>query len=269
MIDIYTKIMREFKPKHIDNKMENEGDVELARKIYLKNKINNLDFLLFKRFDWMNEFIKNRSTVIDLGSGAGLIEFYINEKIILSDVKKLDFIDQEIDALNINIPNNSVDVFICSHMIHHIAHPIKFLKSLEPKLVDGGLILIQEINTSFFMRLILYLTKHEGFSYNIDVFDENVIANEINDPWSANCAIPELLFQNKGLFETKMPFDIIKNSLNEFLLLPLSGGVIAKSKTIELPMTLLKIIDFIDKAFIFLFPKIFAFGRSVVLKKRA
>lgn len=72
--------MREYKPKDIDNKMENEGDVELDRKIYLKNKINNLDFLLFKRFDWMNEFIKNRSAVIDLGSGAGLIEFYMKQK---------------------------------------------------------------------------------------------------------------------------------------------------------------------------------------------
>ena len=155
--------MRKYKPEHIDNKMENEGDVELARKIYLKNKINNLNF-----------------------------------------------IDKEIDALNIDLPYNSVDVF-----------------------------------------------------------DENVIANEIKNPWFANCAIPELLFQNKELFEMKMSFDIIKNSLNEFLLLSLSGGVIAKSKTIEMPITLLKIIDFIDKAFILLFPKIFAFGRSVVLKKRA
>ena len=266
--DIYTKIMLEYKPKHSDNKMKNEGDVELAREIYLKNRINNLDFLLFKRFNWMNDFIKKGSTVIDLGSGAGLIKFYINEKIILSDVQKLDFIDKKIDALNIDLPDNSVDVFICSHMIHHISHPVRFLKSLEPKLVDGGLILIQELNTSFFLRVILYLTKHEGFSYNIDIFDEKSPVTDIDDPWSANCSIPELLFQNKELFEMEMPFKIIKNSLNEFLLLPLSGGVIAKSKTVELPMVVLKIVYFIDKFFIFLFPKLFAFGRSVVLKKR-
>jgi len=66
----------------------------------------------------------------------------------------------------------------------------------------------------------------------------------------------------------EMPFKIIKNSLNEFLLLPLSGGVIAKSKTVELPMVVLKIVYFIDIFLIFLFPKLFAFGRSVVLKKR-
>ena len=47
------------------------------------------------------------------------------------------------------------------------------------------------------MRIILYLTKHETFLYNIDVFEENVIANEIKDPWSAYFAIPKLLFQNK------------------------------------------------------------------------
>ena len=260
--------MYEFKPDHIDNKMKNEGDVEQARKIFLKNKINNLDFLLFKRFNWMNKYIKNGSTVIDLGSGAGLIEFYLDEKIILSDIKKREFIDKEIDALNINVADNSVDIFICSHMIHHISYPTKFLKSLEKKLVDGGLILIQDINTSFFMRIILYITKHEGFSYNINVFDEDTPTNDLSDPWSANCAIPQLLFQNQALFEKNIPYDIVKNSLNEFLLLPLSGGVIAKSKTIEFPMIFLKIIDLFDRVLVYIFPKLFAFGRSVVLKKR-
>ena len=48
--------------------------------------------------------------------------------------------------MDIQLPDNSVDVFICSHMIHHVPKPIVFLKSLEKILVPGGLILIQEIN---------------------------------------------------------------------------------------------------------------------------
>ena len=261
--------MNEFKPKHSSNKMKNEGDVVLARKIFLNEKKNNLEFLLYKRFNWMNRYIKKGSKVIDLGSGAGLIEFFIKEKILLTDVKMQEFIHKKIDALNIDLPDNSVDVFICSHMIHHISHPVKFLKSLEKKLVGGGLILIQDINTSFFMRVLLYLMRHEGFSYNNDVFDESITYSNSNDPWEANCAIPQLLFQDGKLFEKKVPLKILKNSLNEFLLLPLSGGVIAKSKTIELPIFVLKLIDLFDKVMIYFFPKLFAFGRSVVLKKES
>tara|TARA_B100000963_G_scaffold294238_1_gene264831 strand:+ start:308 stop:478 length:171 start_codon:yes stop_codon:yes gene_type:complete len=56
--------------------MKNEGDVFLARKTFLNEKNNNLEFLLYKRFNWMNHYIKKGSKVIYLGSGAGLIEFF-------------------------------------------------------------------------------------------------------------------------------------------------------------------------------------------------
>ena len=38
------------------------------------------------------------------------------------------------------------------------------------------------------------LMKHEAYDFGVDVFDENVICNDKNDPWSANCAVSELLF---------------------------------------------------------------------------
>ena len=60
--------------------------------------------------------------------------------------------------------------------------------------------------------------------------------NDANDLWSANCAIPEILFNNENKFHKTFPFfKIIKNDLNECLIFPLSGGVISKTKMIELP----------------------------------
>ena len=215
----------------------------------------------------MNAYLNDKQRIIELGAGAGLSKFYLKQKIILSDVVKRNYIDEQIDAMDINLPDNSVDVFICSHMIHHVAKPTLFLKNLGKKLVPGGLVLIQEINTSFFMRIILYIMKHEGYSYKKDVFDENNIANDPSDPWSANCAIPEMLFNNKTNFEKAVPLKIIHNTLNEFLIFPLSGGVIAKSKTINLPRSILKLIDIFDQLIVKLFPGLFAFGRSVVFHK--
>tara|TARA_B100000963_G_scaffold294238_1_gene264832 strand:+ start:582 stop:977 length:396 start_codon:yes stop_codon:yes gene_type:complete len=108
----------------------------------------------------------------------------------------------------------------------------KIFKISGKKLADGGLILIQDINTSFFMRLLLYLMSHQSFSYNHNIFDES-----------------------------------LKKSLNEFLLFPLSGGVIAKYEKVESPFFVLKLIDLFDRAMLFFFPKLFALRRSVVLKK--
>ena len=62
-------------------------------------------------------------------------------------------------------------------------------------------------------------------------------------------------------------FKIIKNEVNEFLLFPLSGGVISKTKTINLPFWVLGLIEKFDRLLILFFPKVFALGRSVVLKK--
>ena len=269
MIRLYNikETLQEFYPKHEENKMKDEGDVESARKYFIENRPKNLEFLLHQRYNWMNEYIGENQRIIEIGSGAGFAQFFLKEKIILSDIVKRDFIDIKIDALNIDLPNNSVNTFICSHMIHHIAKPLIFLKNLEKKLIPGGHVLIQEINTSILMRLILFIMKHEGYSYKKDVFNENVISNDPSDPWSANCAIPDLLFKDISKFESNVPLKILLNEFNEFLIFPLSGGVIAKSKTIELPFTLLKLVNLLDKIMIKLMPSICAFGRSVVLQK--
>ena len=52
-----------------ENKMRNEGNVELARKNFLESKTNNLDFLLSKRYEWMNEYLKENQIIYELGGG--------------------------------------------------------------------------------------------------------------------------------------------------------------------------------------------------------
>jgi len=258
--------LEEYFPIHEENIMHNEGNVELARTTFLKSKRNNLNFLLKKRYEWMNYYVDGKSVIYELGAGTGFSKFYINnQNIILTDIEKKEWIDEKQDALNLNIKDNSVDVFICSHMIHHLAYPINFFLNLKRKLKRGGLIVIQDINTSVIMRIILFLMKHEGYSEKIDVFDKNNIANQVDDPWSANCSIPKLLFSDTERFESNTGLKIILNELNEFLIFPLSGGVIAKTKTIDIPYAILEMIDKVDYLLVWLFPSLFAFGRSVVL----
>ena len=129
----------------------------------------------------------------------------------------------EVDAMAPPFEDESLDVVICSHMIHHIAKPVVFFENIHKKIKPSGYIIIQEINTSLMMRILLRLMRHEGWSYDVDVFDRNQVTNNPNDPWSANCAIPELLFENEGAFEEKIDgFKIVVNEVNEGMIFPLS-----------------------------------------------
>ena len=163
-----------------------------------------------------------------------------------------------------------MDAFICSHMIHHMASPVTFFAHAHQKMKPGGRIVVQELNTSLLLRFLLNVMKHEGWNYDVDIFDPAQIMNQPEDPWSANCAIPELLWHDTYEFEKNVHgFKVLKNELNEAFLFPLSGGVIAQSKLPipELPNFMLKLVGWLDKFVVFALPGLFASGRSVVLEK--
>ena len=260
--------LREYFPQHSENRMKNEGDVAAAREFYIDHKPNNLFMLLKARYGWMNKYLEGKYKIIELGAGAGFSKFFLEKDIILTDVVKHNWIDMRIDALNPEIEDGSVDVIICSHMIHHLASPMEFFEIVAKKLRKDGLIIIQEIETSLVMKILLRIMRHEGWSDSVDVFDKSVICNQASDPWSANCSIPKLLFNNEDKFhENITSFKVLKNEVNEFLLFPLSGGVISKTKTINLPIWFLNFIKRFDKFAVWCLPGVFALGRSVVLKK--
>lgn len=259
-----------YKVSHNQNRMKDEGDVVKARADFLKNPSNNLKFLLKNRYEWMNEYIGDDSRGVEVGCGTGVSKFYIKAKnFLLTDYSNNDWLDvKNVDALNMPFNNESFDFIISSNMVHHVPYPIKFLKEMHRLLRPGGLILIQEINASFLMRLFLRLMRHEGYSFEIDIFNEEVVCTDPRDSWSANCAIPNLLFDNENKFRQKVSyFEIVKNKHSEFFIFLNSGGVIAKTFYIPMPLSLLKIIKRIDDVLVKISPKIFALQRQIVLKK--
>lgn len=117
------------------------------------------------------------------------------------------------------------------------------------------------------MMFLLRLMRHEGYDFGIDVFDRDLVCTDPNDLWSANCAIPNLLFDNQHLFHKRIPyFKIIHHSYSEFFTFINSGGVIAKTLFIPLPYFCLKIIQVLDFCFTKCFPSFFALQRQIVLK---
>lgn len=266
--------MSTYFPKHKENRMKNEGDVEAARRYFQTGKNRVLYRLIEQRFSWMNDFIKDGDKkVIELGCGAGLSKNFIESKnLLLTDVANHEWVDEYVDALNIKYPDDSIDVFICSHMIHHIANPAIFLDQLSKKLKKDGRVIIQDIYTCVLMKLALRLMHHEGWSDEVDVFDRNAICNDPADPWSANCSIPKHLFYGGGnssnSFTEQFPqYRILKKTRNECFLFFASGGVIAKTYSLPLGEKGVRIIKSVDRFLTNLFPELFACGCSIVLQK--
>jgi ubiquinone/menaquinone biosynthesis C-methylase UbiE len=254
--------------------MRDEGNVEKAREIFLRNRFANLDFLLRRRYAWMNDYIQSGDMVVEIGCGAGFSQLYIKHKIILTDAIKYEWVDRVIDATSMDFDDDSIDIIIASQTIHHFYSPYKFLCECRRVLKPGGLILIQEINTSLMMRILLRLMRHEGWSYNCNVFDPDAIVNDSRDLWSANCAVPELLFSDYEIFNNSFiahesTLTIVKKQLCEFTTFLAGGEVIAKAPLPipELPECILKALLMVDDTLITMQPNIFALGMRVILQK--
>ncbi len=263
------KLKKAYTPSHQENKMKHEGDVVRARNnFYEKGKRGNLYFLIKSRFEWMNQFIQEDEVGLEVGCGTGVSKEFIKcRHYSISDFTDFDFLDyRNINALETGFKDSSYDFIIASNMIHHIPYPVRFFEEMSRILKPGGKLIIQEVNGSWSMRFLLRLMKHEGYNYSVDVFNKNEISTSENDLWSGNDVIPNLLFDNLTEFKNRVGyFNCIHHSFSEFLIFLNSGGVIAKTRHIPLPLVLLKALNLVDKMLIRLAPQFFALQRQIVL----
>jgi SAM-dependent methyltransferase len=261
-----------YKPQsHAENRMKHEGDVPRARQYYFENKPNNLRFLLSERYKWMNDFIKPEDYGIEVGGGTGLSKLFINCKNFhVTDYADYEWLDKKnVDAMATPYKDGELDFVMNSNMIHHVASPLTFLEEMHRILKPGGLMVIQEIQVGWLMRKILKAMRHEGYDFTIDVFDKELICTDPDDLWSANTAIPRLLFDDEKKFHEKVPyFEIVHQSKSECLVYLNSGGIIAKTVSVPLPTFLLKVLGLMDKVLIGIAPNIFALQRQIVLRKK-
>ena len=234
---------------------------ETGKKKLKGNK--NLIFLLKKRFLWMNEYIKNKKVVIELGSGNGLIKHFLGEKNITSDLYKHKKIDFKINMNLMILPkkiSKKVDVFILNHCLHHSKNPYKVINNLKKNLKKNGFILINEPEISFTFRIFLKLFNHERWDLNINNRNKKNF-------WYENNATGRLLFDKLKINSTfRKDFKVIENNLSEFLIFLNSSGNTVNSPHIKLSYKILEIIDKFDNIIVSLFPSFFALNRRVVLK---
>lgn len=265
------KIKKKVAFSNNENKMSSVANTQKARELYYSSKSLNVKYLLEKRFNWMNSFIKDDDIGIEVGSGAGFIKDFIKNKNLkltdLGDDQHLDF--KNIDAQNTGFPNESYDFVIASNMIHHIPFPMKFFKEMNRILKKGGKLIIFESYCSVVFQLITIFMKHEGFDFTVDVWNENEANSDENNAWHGNIAVPHLIFDDKKKFNNNLGtfFKIDYEKLSECFIFLNSGGVTSKTKFLPMNRFFLNLLHLIDNFLIKLFPNIFCMGRKIVLTK--
>lgn len=238
-----------------------------ARMHLLNNRNTTIFFLIQKRYSWMNKYIGEFDHGIELGCGTGVSELHINSKNFkLTDIMKHDWAQNIVDAHKMPFEDSSLDFIILNNVIHHLSKPIVALSECSRVLKNNGKVLIQDVHLSFVMRVLQSITKHEGYSYNVDVFDSKIVCNKADDPWSANNALPDLLFGNSKLFHEKVKYFKIESKIySEFFLWPLSGGVASLIPAPKLPKKVLEFINFLDKIIVSTSKHIFPLQQQIVL----
>jgi SAM-dependent methyltransferase len=249
--------------------MQFDGDSVHVRQAFLATRPRNLTFLLQNRYAWMNQYIAPGDVAVEIGCGAGLAEFFIDAPhLLMTEVIPHAWVHICLDARHLPFAPNSVDAFICSNVIHHVPSPATFLQDVHSCLRPGGVVLIQEPNPSLLMLLALRLMRHEGWSFEVDVFDPSAQASDPCDAWSGNNAVSYLLFHDQQRFADAVPgLRIVYDHYMECTLFPLSGGVTAKTRTAELPAPMLRALAWLDDMLCRVAPSVFAMGRSIVLRK--
>lgn len=256
---------------HEDNRMRNEGNVAHAREHFEKEKPYALEYLLHTRYDWMKEFIKDGDRIVEFGAGAAFSKVFLHyEGLVVTDVVDYPWIDETVDAMNPPYESESIDIILCSNMIHHLAKPVEFLRTAERLLKPGGHILILKPYPSFMMRSVLYFMRHEGFSYEKDPFDPNEIITNPKDPWSANNAVSKLVFEDRERFRKEFPsLDLVTFRPNEFFTFLFSGGVTSKTLCPPIPKFIRPVFQAIDQFLTWLAPGIFALSCRIHVQKKA
>ena len=265
------KIFKKIQFSHYENRMKSIADTKIARELYYSSKSKNVKFLLNERFSWMNDFIQDDDTGIEVGSGAGFSKDFIkNKNFKLTDIGEDDHLDfKNIDAQSTGFESESFDYVIASNMIHHIPFPIKFFKEMNRIIKKGGKLIIFESYCSLVFQLATIIMKHEGFDFTLDVWDEKNPKSDEKNAWHGNIAVPHLIFDDKTKFEKNLGkyFKIEYEKLTECFIFLNSGGVTSKTKCIPLNNFFLNLLNKIDRMLVRLFPKIFCMGRRIVLKK--
>ena len=209
------------------------------------------------------KYFNQKGDKLEIGAGVSFIkDLYPN--VITSDIKKTTHLDMVVDALNMQLENNSMSAIYGINCFHHLPDPDLFFKELNRVLVKGGgCILIDPYHGPTSSFIYKRLTPDEIFDKNQEKWadPQNMVMK------GANQALSYIVFLRDIKKFKKMHPNlelVLQKPLNNYLRYLISGGLNFKQLLPNFMIPLIKLFEF------FLTPinHFFALHQVIIIRKK-
>lgn len=213
--------------KKFHKRLRPENPEEQSQKIlndpYLRFVYENI---LLDAFKLSNVHNIENPLIIELGSAGGITKILFPE-IITTDVRSAQGVSKVMDAQEMTLETESVDLFIAKDVLHHLPDVSRHFDEVSRTLSRSGKIIYIEPNWNVISRFVFTFLHPEPFLRNARNW--TFLSTE---PMFSNQAMAWIIFcRDKDIWEKKFPdlkFSIEKSRTGiDFLL---SGGVYKRNK---------------------------------------
>ena len=239
--------------------IQSRTSADKSRANILKNEFLSESYI--KIYRAMDTSKNEVNSILELGSAGGIAKFY-NSRIITSDIRPAEGVDQLFSALELPFKSASMDQIWAKDVLHHLEDPHKFFEEAKRVLKPGGSLSIAETYWGPIAKLI-YKYLHPEI-YNRSKIESGIFTHE------GNQALAEGLFDSDSL-QFKVALEGLEEIHRELVNGPawlLSGGATLST---PFPVSILKRIMEAEKKFQVLKPfwslNIVVVFRKVALEK--
>jgi SAM-dependent methyltransferase len=199
---------------------------------------------------------------IEIGAGVSFFK-NIYPEIVSTDIKKADNLDRVLDALDMDLNDNSVRAFYGLNCFHHFPEPRKFFSELQRTLVKGGgCVLIEPYYGPIAAKMYKNLFDTETFDKNQESWE-----SESGYMLGANQALSYIVFvRDKKKFEKEYPgLEIVRiKVMNNYLRYLISGGLNFRSLLPTFMSPVIKLTEFVISPF----NRLLGLHYAIVIRKK-
>jgi SAM-dependent methyltransferase len=165
-----------------------------------------------------------RGPVLEIGGGSGNLKAVLPD-VVSSDIVAAPWLDVVADAHALPFADGSFAGIVMVDVLHHLAHPRRFLAEATRVLRPGGRVVMVEPGITPASHLFFRLFHPEPVRMDADPLG-NAPLNDPSDPWDANQGLPTLLFRRHAArYAVAFPRLVLREaSLLSLFAYPLSGG---------------------------------------------
>ena len=234
------------------------------RQVWERKKI--LQHLYIGWYKLILNNMNGHGPALEIGGGGGNFKEFFPD-LISSDYTFCPWLDLNLDAHALPFQTNSLADIVVIDVLHHLARPALFIEEAQRVLRQNGRLIMLEPCISPVSFLIYNYLHQEDVDFSVDVLSKEMQwTKERKNPFEGNMAIPSRMFvREPDRFREQFPdFKIIRTTLSDFFVYPLSGGFEHPSL---IPLSALSFLQFCEKLLMPL-GAFFAFRMLIVLENK-